>query len=216
MGLYDIKPKFRKILTPVADRLGWMHPDAITAAGVVASIFAFALIQAAAVPSQRWLLGLVPFALGARIACNALDGLVAQRTGKARPFGEVVNEGADRLSDVVLLLGLGATPWASWGWASSAMIAVLLASFAGLLGKAVGVGREYGGILGKADRMFWLSGAALIAWSQGLVPLSVGPWHFRSVFEATLAAFLPLAVATAAQRILRIHRRLSQLGGPRV
>ena len=216
MSLYGIKPRFRQILTPVADRLAWVHPDVITAAGVGASVLALALVQIAAAPHRRWLLGLVPFALGARIACNALDGLVAQRTGKASPFGEVVNEGADRLSDVALLLGVGATPWASWAWASSATIAVLLASFAGLLGKTVGVGREYGGILGKADRMFWFSVAALITWHRGLSPVSIGPWHFRSIFEAMLAAFLPLAVLTAAQRIIRIHRRLYQLGGPRV
>ena len=108
MGLYDMKPRFRQVLNPLADRLGWLHPDAITLAGLGAS--ALALLCFFGALRQRWLLLLVPCLLFVRIACNALDGLVAQRTGRARAFGEVLNEGVDRLSDVVLLFGLGFTP----------------------------------------------------------------------------------------------------------
>ena len=206
MGLYDIKPRFRQLLTPLADRLAWVHPDAITMAGVVASVFAFLCLRGA--PERRWLLLMIPVCLFARIACNALDGLVAQRTGKARAFGEVLNEGMDRLSDLVLILGLGLTPWASFGPAAWAAIAVLLASYAGLMGKAVGVGREYGGVLGKADRMLWLGIASLWAWRTGLTPLRIGGMSFRSVFELLLWLFIPLAAITMVQRIQRIRVRL--------
>lgn len=206
MGLYDIKPRFRQILNPLADRLVWLHPDAITAAGLVASGLAWLCFFGA--PQQRWLLLLVPCLLFVRIACNALDGLVAQRTGRARAFGEVLNEGVDRLSDVVLLLGLGFTPLASLPLAASTIVAVLLSSYAGLLGKAVGVGREYGGILGKADRMFWMGLTAIITWKVGLVQIRLAGLEFHSAFDVMLAIFLPLAVVTIYQRICRIRARL--------
>jgi phosphatidylglycerophosphate synthase len=47
----------------------------------------------------------VPLAIG-RLAANALDGLVARRTGLARPWGEVYNECCDRISDTLIFVGL--------------------------------------------------------------------------------------------------------------
>lgn len=210
MGFYDIKPRFRQALTPLANRLAWVHPDAITFAGVGASVLA--LLSIIFGTTYQVLLLFVPVWLFVRIACNALDGLVAQRTGKARPFGEVLNEGADRIADVTLLFGLGCTPWASFALAGWTTVVVLMASYIGLLGKAVGVGREYGGILGKSDRMFWMGVVSLVAWKTGLQPIEWAGFHFHSAFDVMLAAFLPLALLTACQRLVRIHRRL-QTGG---
>ena len=39
--------------------------------------------------------------------------------------------------------------------------------------------------------------------------------RFASMFEAMLAAFLPLAIVTAIQRVSRIHRRLVGSGRAR-
>lgn len=212
MALYDVKPMFRALLTPIAERLRWLHPDAITAMGWAASLLALSAMWQA--PAHPAMLLWVPWWLFVRIASNALDGLVAQRTGKARPFGEVLNEGVDRLSDVTLLLGLGFTPWAALPRAAWATVAVLLSSYAGLLGKSVGVGREYGGVLGKADRMLWMGVVALIGWRVGLQPIRFAGLEFQSVFDVMLAAFIPLAVITAGQRVRRIHARLRN-GGQR-
>ena len=206
MALYDVKPRFRQLLLPLADRLAWMSPDAVTLSGLLASVLALGCI-ALGEAARGWLL-LVPVWLFVRIACNALDGLIAQRTGKARPFGEVLNEGVDRLSDLVLLLGLGLTAWASFSLAAWTTIAVLCSSYVGVLGKAVGAGREYGGVLGKADRMLWLGSVSVIVWLLGPQSIELGPLRFASMFEAMLAAFLPLALVTTGQRVARIHRRL--------
>ncbi len=213
MGLYDIKPRFRKVLNPLAERLAWLHPDAITLAGLGASALAWLCFFGAL--QQRWLLLLVPCLLFIRIACNALDGLVAQRTGRARAFGEVLNEGADRFSDVVLLFGLGFTPLATLSLAALTTVAVLLSSYAGILGKAVGVGREYGGVLGKADRMFWMGLTAIVTWKIGVVQVRLAGLEFRSAFDVMLTIFLPLAVVTTYQRICRIRARLHPPGANR-
>ena len=212
MSLYDVKPKFRQLLMPAADRLRRVPPDAITMAGVLASIVALGCIAGSI--AHRWLLLLVPVWLAVRISCNALDGLVAHRAGRARPFGEVVNEGADRLADLILLLGLGLTAWASLPIAAVASVAVLLASYTGLIGKSVGSGREHGGILGKADRMVWLGLTALVAWHVGPAPVTVGGRQWTSVFELMLGLFVPLSLVTAAQRVARIHAHLRISGGP--
>jgi phosphatidylglycerophosphate synthase len=88
----------------------------------------------------------------ARITLNALDGMVALDAGTARPFGEVLNETADRLSDVSILLGIALSPLSSLAWGAPATVAVLLSSYVGILGKAVGAGRQYGGTIHRALR----------------------------------------------------------------
>lgn len=207
MSLYTIKPKFRHALIPLADRLSWVHPDVITACSVASAAAAWLCIRQAA--TNRGLFLAVPLCLFIRIACNALDGLVAERTKKARAFGEVLNEGADRVADVLILFGLGFTPWASLVWAGSATIAVLFSSYAGLLGKAVGVGRQYGGVLGKADRMLLLGVASLLLWLGKLThPFSLGMFYFQSGLDLMLAGFVPLAFLTAGWRIRWIYQQL--------
>lgn len=82
-----------------------VHPDVLTFAALVLLLLGGALLFfVASLP--RWLLLLVlAIALG-RTALNALNGLVARRTGLARPWGEVLNEACDRLADISLFGGV--------------------------------------------------------------------------------------------------------------
>src|SRR5215208_4784411 len=106
MGIYQLKPSFQRSLQPVE---GWLvarrvHPDQLTYGALLLSVLGGGCLLLA--PKQLWLLTLVPVVAIARTALNALDGLVAQRTGLARPWGEVLNEFCDRLADLALLSGL--------------------------------------------------------------------------------------------------------------
>jgi phosphatidylglycerophosphate synthase len=92
-----------------------------------------------------------------RTALNALDGLVAKRTGLARPWGEVLNESCDRLADLALLSGLALAPGVSLLLGAGAIVLVLLSSYLAILSKAAGGRRQYGGPMGKADRMVVLA-----------------------------------------------------------
>src|SRR5204862_6822688 len=100
-----------------------------------------------------WWLAPVPLLLFARIACNALDGMVARDAGTARPWGIVLNETGDRVADLLVCGGLvasGALP----PFAALALLpALLFVSYLGVIGQAAGGARCYAGPLGKADRM---------------------------------------------------------------
>jgi phosphatidylglycerophosphate synthase len=190
MGVYAIKPAFQRSLGGVEDWLvvRRVHPDVLTAAALALAVLGGALLWAGA--GRPALLLLVPgIALG-RTALNALDGLVARRTGLARPWGEVLNEGADRLADVALLGGLALAPTSDGRLGAAALVAVLLSSYLGVLSKAVGGPRQYGGVMGKADRMLYLALAALVA---GLA----GRPEWLNVY---LAVVLGGALVTIAQR----------------
>ena len=209
MALYDVKPRFREFLKPLVARLSGIHPDVLTWAALGCSVLSAILLSYAA--SHPLFFLVIPLLLFIRIALNALDGLVAQATGKARPFGEVLNEATDRLADMAILFGIAYSPFSSIRWGAPAIAAVLFSSFLGVLGKAVGAGRQYGGVLGKADRMLWLGLTCLVAFFRGNVTLlrlrgqiCVGP------FDALLALLAGLAVVTAVQRVVRIHAVLEK------
>jgi archaetidylinositol phosphate synthase len=130
--------------------------------------------------------------------------MVAQATGRARAFGEVLNELTDRLSDAAILLGIGISPLSSLKFGAGATVLVILSSYVGVLGKAVGAGRQYGGILGKADRMLYLGLVCLAAFFVGN-PVLLGA---LKLFDLLLVAFAALALVTMTQRIAAIHRAL--------
>jgi phosphatidylglycerophosphate synthase len=142
-----------------------VHPDALTYAAVGCGVAGGAALAYSG--EATWLLGLVPLLAGARIALNALDGMVAQRRGLARPWGKVLNEVCDRLSDLKFFAGLLFVPGASVAMVGAALVAMLMASYVGVVAEAAGGKRQYGGVMGKADRMLWMSLASAATWTSG-------------------------------------------------
>ena len=80
-------------------------------------------------------------------------------------------------------------------WAALALSTMLLVAFVGVLGEAAGATRQYGGVMGKADRMAWLGLAAAASALFGT--------------DLPLQALPILVVAggalTVLQRLERIH-----------
>lgn len=193
-GLYAIKPWFVRRLRGLEDILVSLRvsADALTWGAVAAAALAGIAVAAGTNAPLLWL-AVAPLAL-TRIALNALDGSVARRTGTARPSGALLNEACDRIADALFLapLALIVHP----GLAFGALAATLLASFAGVLSQALTGVRDYGGPMGKADRMLIVGVASLVA------PAAPRAWTFAA---ATLALG---ALLTAATRMSRIHGRL--------
>ena len=168
MGIYSIKPKFQKVLAPVKNLFirFKVHPTTINILALIISIIGGILLYY----SNRnvWFLILIPIIAFVRTALNALDGLVARKLKvKNQKFGEVLNEFIDRLSDVAIFIGLALTSYANFYLGSFAIIVILLNSYLSILSKAAGGARQYGGIMGKADRMFWLSVASILVLITG-------------------------------------------------
>jgi phosphatidylglycerophosphate synthase len=156
-GIYSIKPWWQRRLKGIEDALVMrqVHPDYVTLSGVIfAGLAGIALYFSA---QWSWLALVVAPLVIARIAANALDGLVARRTGKARPWGELYNEFSDRVADLLVLVGLALNSQViiPLGW--GVLVLVLLNSYLGTAAKAAGGKRQFGGLLAKADRMVYLA-----------------------------------------------------------
>lgn len=202
MVVYALKPRFRQALRPILRVVGKLHPNAISALAVLLAAAAGGAFLLA--PSRPSLLLLIPPLLFLRIACNALDGMVAQERGLASRRGELVNEASDRLNDALILGGLGASGLVDVRWAALALAIALLVSYLGILPKSAGGTRRYEGPLGKADRMLLLGLGSVAAWA-------VPRWGWGSttqILDATLLLFVPLGLLTLAVRWTKAWKEL--------
>ncbi len=158
-----IAAPFRRLAKiPVELCLRWnVHPDLISYLSVAsAAAAALCFWQAGWHP---WLLLLGPLFCYARLGCNMLDGMVALASGKASLRGEIVNELPDRISDALIFAGVahsGLNAVESGYWAA---ILALLTAYVGTLGQAVGVQREFSGLMSKPWRMVALHAGAWLA-----------------------------------------------------
>lgn len=215
MAIYSIKPWFRNQLRPLIRLLWNVHPDVLTWTALFISISCGFFFYLA--PQQPLLALLIIPLLFVRLALNALDGLLAQETGKARAAGEVLNEASDRLADIAILAGMTFSGVGnrlsafdlpvhfqiSIGF--TAIIIVMFSSYMGILGKAVGAERIYSGVLGKADRMILIMVTCLLFYF--LPNLQGGSFN---LFGLTLTLFIPMGIITIAQRTAIILKHLGQ------
>lgn len=179
MGIYTVKPAFQKLLTPVKNLLVRykVHPTTINVLGLVCSILmAIILFFHQSIPLALLFIPVLAFV---RTAFNALDGLVSRELHVASRFGEVLNEFIDRVSDAIIFISLGLSGFPiSYVLASFTTIIILLNSYLGIVSKAAGGSRQYGGLIGKADRMIYLSIASLLV----LISQNDKIWNWLYIF----------------------------------
>lgn len=198
MGVYALKPAFRRALSPIGRALvsTGVSPDTITIAGLIfASISVLGIWLGRA--GGAWLL-LVPAGALLRTVANALDGWVAQQTGSSRPRGEVLNETADRLGDAAVFLPLLLVPGVPDELLAITVAAMLVTSYLGVAVKAAGGARVYAGVMGKPDRM-------LVAGLAGVIAMFRDPGE---IFTIALWVVLVGCTVTFIQRALLARRQL--------
>jgi len=106
-------------------------------------------------PAYFLLLGCVMVAMNGLF--DALDGEVARITQKESKRGDFVDHVIDRYADVFILAGIAIGAYCSLFVGLFAVIGVMLASYMGTQAQALGLRREYRGILGRADRLALLT-----------------------------------------------------------
>ncbi|MPV68631.1 CDP-alcohol phosphatidyltransferase family protein [Burkholderia sp. BE17] len=185
MSLYLLKPKFQTRLRPVVDSLAihGVTANQVTLFAAGGSIVVGALAGLGVF--FRLLFLTIPLWLFARMALNAIDGMLAREHGQKSALGGYLNELGDVVSDIALVLPfLGAPAFVPVDVWLFALVAVVV-ECTGLIGPLVGASRRYDGPFGKSDRAlavgavaFWIGVGApvgnVIVWLwRGLIVLSV-------------------------------------------
>ncbi len=199
MGIYAIKPKFQQTLRPLEHFLihNKVHPTTINLLAFGLSVIGGLCLYFS--DKNIYLLLYIPFMAYFRTALNALDGMVARSLNVGNQgFGEVLNEFLDRVSDAVIFFGLALTSYTNLALGSAVTILILLNSYLSIVSKAAGGKRQYGGWVGKADRMIYLGflSVFLIIWQN----MEIANYFFILLGIGTLI--------TLIQRFLTIKQEL--------
>jgi CDP-diacylglycerol--glycerol-3-phosphate 3-phosphatidyltransferase len=152
-GLYALKPWYSRRLSAATDMAVRrdLSPDVFTLLGVVS-----AALAGVAIAFGWWHVAIV--FLAGRLAGANLDGAVARARGVSRPWGFVLNEVGDRLSDLLAFAGLAVLAWRSADggpslvWVLVAALAATLPTFVSLASAGAGGPRLNGGPFGKTER----------------------------------------------------------------
>jgi len=187
-----------RILVPVASRMLRVNPNAVSwiaFLGAVGAGLGFFV-------GGGGFLGLALLLILVNAYLDALDGKIAKMAGKASSRGDFLDHVLDRYADVFMIGGIAFSAYCDLRIGTLALLGVLLTSYMGTQAQAVGQGRRYAGLLGRADRLVLLfvgallqllvSPSAAVRW--GIAPLAFQP------LEWFMVLFAVLGHATAVQR----------------
>ncbi len=140
-----------KILTPLAKRIP-IGPMGISFLSLLTAIGAGYSFYMADLENTNWLLiGALMVFLTAIL--DALDGMVARMREISSRRGDLIDHTLDRVADVIIMGGIALGPLVEITVGFAAIIGILMLSYMGTQAQAVGAGREYAGLLGRADRL---------------------------------------------------------------
>lgn len=198
------------ILEPAAKALIKVDPNLISLLSLVLAGLAGALVFL----SYHYLPGLLlPLAAGTVLLSgflDALDGKVARLAGKAGRRGDFIDHVIDRYADVLMIGAVAVSAWCDPYLGMLAMIGVLLTSYMGTQAQAVGAGRHYAGLLGRADRLVLMVAACVLQWALflfGVISIDLGLVQL-TVFEVMMIWFAVVGNLTAVQRAYATWRSL--------
>ena len=149
-----------------------VDPDAISYLSILAAALAALFFWKSG--EEVIFLLLAPVFCYVRLWCNMLDGMVALAAGKASWRGEILNDLPDRISDVLIFAGVAHSGLMNPSIGYWAAIFALLTAYVGMFGQAVGVQREFSGVMSKPWRMVTLHAGAWITlacvwWNDGSI-----------------------------------------------
>ncbi|ABA90012.1 CDP-diacylglycerol--glycerol-3-phosphate 3-phosphatidyltransferase, putative [Syntrophotalea carbinolica DSM 2380] len=191
MTIYQLKPAFQNLLRPLCRALA--HRG-ITANQVTVTALLLSLATGATIwlsGGFRWALALLPAILLARMALNAVDGMLAREHAMQSSMGAILNELGDVLSDTALYLPLAIVPGLNPALMTLIVVLAVISEMTGVLAVSIGAQRRYDGPMGKSDRAFAFGLLALLL----AAGISVGPW-----LHLVLGGILLLLLLTVVNR----------------
>jgi archaetidylinositol phosphate synthase len=199
MTLDNYRPHVAGIVTPVARtcvKIG-LTPNACTILAFIAAVIAGAFFY------EYWIIAGVVFVF-LNAFFDAIDGAVAREMNAASLRGDFLDHVLDRYADIFIICGIFGGSLAPWQIGVFALTGVLMSSYLGTQAQAVGAGRYYGGVLGRADRLVLLIGGGLVT---VLIPAGV---YGMSILGWVLVIFGFLGHFTAIQRFAHVWRELKR------
>ena len=194
----DYREVGAKILDPIAEKIP-LSPMGISFLSLITAIgagYSFYLVDSNLGNKEYLLAGALLVFLTAVL--DALDGIVARKRGLSSKRGDLVDHTLDRVADILIIGGIAFGPLVKTEIGFAAIIGVLMLSYMGTQAQAVGAGREYAGLLGRADRLIVLI----------LIPIIHYFNQEQNYMELMCYAFAIICTLSALYRFQRIWAEL--------
>ncbi len=133
---------------------------------------------------------------------DMIDGYIARKTGKSSKLGDLIDHTLDRLSDVFIMIGLTQSIYVADHLGYIATITMLLVSYMGTQAQALGVGRVYAGLLGRADRIVLIFIGCIIQ------KLFTGKIYGITILDILMLYFIVAGAITFIQRFRIAYKDL--------
>ena len=128
---------------------------------------------------------------------DALDGIVARMRNLSSKRGDLVDHTLDRVADIIIVGGIAIGNLVDITIGVSAIIGILMLSYMGTQAQAVGAGREYAGLLGRADRLVVLSIVPIIQYFDE----GYGDLNYMTLMCYTFAIICTMSAIYRFQRL---------------
>jgi len=152
----DYRDLGTKILMPLANIMP-LGPMGISLLSLITALTAGYSFYVGDLDSNKSYLLLGSLMVFLTAVFDALDGIVARERNLSSKRGDLVDHTLDRVADIIIVGGIALGPLVDITIGFSAIIGILMLSYMGTQAQAVGAGREYAGLLGRADRLVVLA-----------------------------------------------------------
>ncbi|ABE53074.1 archaetidylinositol phosphate synthase [Methanococcoides burtonii] len=202
MTIDSFRPAATRILDPIARRVAnkGISPNALSVASLVCAALAGISFYFSVDNPLGALIAIFFVALNSFL--DALDGAVARYLRTDSKKGDFLDHVIDRYSDVFIICGMFFGGHVQWQIGTIAIVCVLLTSYLGTQAQALGIGRFYGGIMGRADRLvlILIASLAYYIYSEAIFGYTIIGW---SLVVIAIGSHI-----TAIQRMGSIWKRL--------
>ena len=192
----DYRDLGTKILMPLANVIP-LGPMGISLLSLITALTAGYSFYVGDLDSNKSYLLLGSLMVFLTAVFDALDGIVARERNLSSKRGDLVDHTLDRVADIIIVGGIALGPLVDITVGFSAIIGILMLSYMGTQAQAVGAGREYAGLLGRADRLVLLAIVTVIQYfDQGYQDL-----NYMTLMCYTFAIVCTLSAIYRFQRI---------------
>ena len=209
MALHQLKYPYRNVIGSFARKLTFINPNIISFLAVFAAFLTgyFIYLGNAEPKYFLWVL----FLIFIRMTLNTMDGVIAIERGQDNKIcGKVMNALPDRYSDLFVLAGLVLSPLVRIWIGLLGLCTVVLVSYSGMLGKALGVSWQGHGPLDKVERFFWLIIAIILQYiscKNGNPNIQISTFSF-SYLELLMILYFVFGQITVIRRYLGIRKEV--------
>jgi hypothetical protein len=200
-ALYGFRYSYLRLLNNFGDKIKFIHPDLMSFIVFFISIMTgFFYYKSGELPVFL-LVNIFLIFLG--ITLNTFVELLSMKRAKFTIINEIIYALPDRYSDVFIFVGISFSSLCDIRIGMIATVTILLISYTGILGKALGVSWQHQGPLDKTDRSVILMAASLLQYilsKAGVPSVSILEREY-TIMELCMVIFMILGQVTILMRV---------------